>query len=199
MLVFGIRIKHFMWQNPQLVTLMNPRSLYVCAGQFGVKDMMKILRDEDSGICMTGSFCSNGSQVSRIPPPGSPVPACHWFTAAPNPNRGIFKPFIFGPNAQIGTLTVSPSYGDDDPVKKKPRFQKRVDRKHELYRHHEKFNNLVEKDDPKGQMILENLRELESKCLEDMNEFLNNFDENAFAKVSEIFKHIANMEMNFYK
>ncbi|XP_041366483.1 secernin-3-like isoform X2 [Gigantopelta aegis] len=172
---------------------------FSASGQFGVKDMMKILRDEESGICMTGSFCSNGSQVSRIPSPGSAVPACHWFTATPNPNRGIFKPFIFGPNAQIGTLTVSPDFGDEDPVKKKPRFQKQVDRRHELYKHHEKFIALMESHNPKGQMVHENLRELESKCLEDMDEFLNNFDESAFAKVSEIFKHIANMEMNFYK
>ena len=92
--------------------------------------MFTILRDEESGICMTdGSFLSTGSQVSVLTPPSSsacPTPSCHWFTATPNPLTSIYKPFIFAPGGSIGSATVSPQFGDDDPAKKVPRFQVQV-------------------------------------------------------------------------
>jgi secernin len=95
--------------------------------------MFKILRDEESGICMTdGGFASPGSQVSILSPPVTQAstaisPACHWFTATPNPVTSIYKPFIFAPGCSIGSATVSPQFGDEDPVKKKPRFQQQVE------------------------------------------------------------------------
>ena len=36
------------------------------AGSFSAADMMRILRDENSGICMTGGFLSTGSQVKHV-------------------------------------------------------------------------------------------------------------------------------------
>lgn len=32
---------------------------------------------------------------------------------------------------------ISPQYGPDDPVRKQPRFQSQVDRRHDLYKAHE--------------------------------------------------------------
>lgn len=174
------------------------------SGQFGALDMFKILRDEESGICMTdGGFVSTGSQVSILSPPTGPspchTPACHWFTATPNPLTSIFKPFIFVPGSSIGTATVSPQFGDADPAKKKPRFQEQVDRRHALYKGHEFLRELLGREDAKGVALLSNLRELEEKCVEDMEEHMGHFDESAFSKVACIFQHMAELELNFYK
>lgn len=40
--------------------------------------------------------------------------------------------------------TTSPSYGPDDPVKKKPRFQSKPDRKHQLFVKHELVAAVIE-------------------------------------------------------
>lgn len=40
--------------------------------------------------------------------------------------------------------TTSPSYGPDDPVKKKPRFQSKPDRKHHLFVKHELVAAVIE-------------------------------------------------------
>nr|KAG5698746.1 hypothetical protein BaRGS_032165 [Batillaria attramentaria] len=107
------------------------------SGEFGVRDMFKILRDEESGICMTdGSFVSTGSQV---------------------------------------------------------------DRRHALYRGHETLRELLGKEDAKGIALLGNLRELEEKCVEDMEELLGNFEESTYHKVAAIFQHMTDIELNFYK
>ena len=52
-------------------------------------------------------------------------------------NRSVFKPFIFVKNTIQLKDTTSPSYGPDDPVKKKPRFQSKPNRKHNLFVKHE--------------------------------------------------------------
>ncbi|XP_025095928.1 secernin-2-like isoform X3 [Pomacea canaliculata] len=170
------------------------------SGKFGVRDMFKILRDEESGICMTdGGFVSTGSQVSVLSPQGSPSPCCHWFTATPNPLTSIYKPFIFTSKAAIGTSTLSPDFGEEDPARKSPRFQSQVDRRHALYRGHETLRDMLGREDPKGMALLENLRELEEKCVEDMEETLICWQEENAAKVAHIFQHMANLELNFYK
>ncbi|KAL3831449.1 hypothetical protein ACJMK2_023200 [Sinanodonta woodiana] len=167
--------------------------------QFDLKCMMKILRDEN-GICLSGPVrASVGSQVSLLPPGASLIPACHWFTATPNPKISIYKPFIFCSGATVGVLTRSPDFGDKDPAKLVPRFQETVDRRHDLYKGHEKLVNLLEQDDPKGHMILQNLQEFEEKCVEDTEEVLNNFDENGAMKVTSLFKHMCEIESFFYK
>lgn len=59
-------------------------------------------------------------------------------------NRSVFKPFIFVKNLHPLKETSSPSYGLDDPVKKKPRFQSKPDRKHELFVKHELVAAIIE-------------------------------------------------------
>lgn len=173
---------------------------YSKEGKFGVADMMKILRDEGSGLNMGDG--TTGSQVSMLTTPVAGVtsmPCCHWFTATPNPAISMFKPFIFGPNASIGDLTMSPDFGADEPRLMKPRFKKVVDRRHELYKQHEKLVDLVQKEDQKAASVLQNIRELESNCIADVEEMLNMFDASSFVKVSQLFEHMANIETNFYK
>ena len=76
---------------------------------FGVKDMIEILRDEVSGICMCGGgFRSNGSQVSLLWPPGSNKDDIHWFTGTPDPSISCFKPLSFRINKN-----KNPSAGED--------------------------------------------------------------------------------------
>ncbi|MEQ2169274.1 Secernin-2 [Goodea atripinnis] len=89
--------------------------------------MMSILRDKPSGICMdSGGFCTTGSMVSVLPRDTS-LPCIHFFTATPDPSR-----------------VVSPQFGPDDPVRKQPRFQSRVDRRHDLYKAHQVALNTME-------------------------------------------------------
>ena len=78
------------------------RLLQAAAGALDPRAMMHILRDSSSGICMCGGggFRSNGAQVSWLVPPGcddrqQQQQAQHWFTATPDPQRSIFKPFSF--------------------------------------------------------------------------------------------------------
>ena len=158
--------------------------------------MMKILRDTESSICMDKT---TGSLVSVLFPGASASPCCHWLTATRNPSTCLFKPFIFGPHADIGESTISPNYGDNDPCKIVPRFQKTVDRGHELYKGHEKLLDLLGRDDPTAHMVLQNLQELESNCIADVEEILSNYNEENFKKVAGLFKHMCDIEVNFYK
>lgn len=60
-------------------------------------------------------------------------------------NRSVFKPFVFVKNVEGQSKgTLSPSYGPGDPVKKKPRFQSKPDRKHELFAKHEVVAAIVD-------------------------------------------------------
>ncbi|CAF0815752.1 unnamed protein product [Adineta steineri] len=82
-------------------------------GNFSVFDMISILRDDQSGICMLSGdsgYTSTGSQVSVLTSANkknSQVDACHFLTATPNPKVSLFKPFIFSDNVELGPLTVS--------------------------------------------------------------------------------------------
>jgi secernin len=83
-------------------------------GNFSVFDMISILRDDQSGICMidqTGrGYTSTGSQVSVLASTNkrkSQIDACHFFTGTPNPKVSLFKPFIFSDKVELGPLTVS--------------------------------------------------------------------------------------------
>jgi secernin len=82
-------------------------------GNFSVFDMISILRDDQSGICMLGGndgYTSTGSQVSVLIPKNkkkSHIDACHFFTGTPNPKVSLFKPFIFSNKVELGPLTVS--------------------------------------------------------------------------------------------
>ncbi|KAH9520070.1 Secernin-3 [Bulinus truncatus] len=160
------------------------------AGKFGYQDMFKVLRDEDGGICMMdGGFITAGSQVSILLPKNSPAPNVHWFTGTPNPATSIYKPFFFGPGAAVGNVTVSPA---------KEAGAEQGERGHALYQGHKRLCNLMDTQEEKGHSILSQLRELEKKCCEDVDEIVASYDEASFPKLKQIFQHLAMMELNFY-
>ncbi|XP_010792820.1 secernin-3 isoform X2 [Notothenia coriiceps] len=144
-------------------------------GHITAETMMDILRDKDSGINMEGMFMTTGSMVSVIPTDPT-LPGVHYFTATPDPERSVFKPFIFVKNINAINLpkeTTSPSYGADDPVKKKPRFQSKPDRKHELFVKHELVEAIMESFKDRGKKITENMRRLEKEKMTEMEEILS--------------------------
>lgn len=141
-------------------------------GRITAETMMDILRDKDSGINMEGMFMSTGSMVSVIPRDPS-LPGVHYFTATPDPERSVFKPFIFVKNLKPLEETTSPSYGPDDPVKKKPRFQSKPDRKHELFVKHELVAAIMDSFKERGTKIKESMRSLEKQKMAQMEELLS--------------------------
>ncbi|XP_046569900.1 secernin-3-like [Haliotis rubra] len=169
-------------------------------GTFGAPEMMQILRDEDSGFCMTGAFTSTGSQVSVLSPSESSMLPCHWFTATPNPLRSVYKPFVFTPDTvDIGTQTKSPDYGQDDPARRIPRFQGQVNRQHELHKGHKQFCEQLDTEDANAKEVLQNLKSLETKCLEDMKEMLERFDGKNFTELASVFPTVVTQELSLYK
>lgn len=87
-------------------------------------------------------------------------------------------------------------YGADDPARVMPRFQRKVDRRHALYKAHQTRRDAAGGLAPD---VLTQMHELESHCLDDMTEIVKTFDEKGKAKVAGIFDHMTGIEMNFYK
>ncbi|XP_018531290.1 secernin-3 isoform X1 [Lates calcarifer] len=141
-------------------------------GHITAETMMDILRDKDSGINMEGTFMTTGSMVSVIPT-NPDLPGVHYFTATPDPESSVFKPFIFVKYAKDLKETTSPSYGPDDPVKKKPRFRSKPDRKHGLFVKHEVMAAIIDTYKDRGQKIIENMRQLEKAKMTEMEKFLS--------------------------
>ncbi|XP_039351479.1 secernin-3 [Mauremys reevesii] len=135
--------------------------------------MMEILRDKESGINMEGGFMTTGSMVSILPQEPN-LPCIHFFTGTPDPDRSVFKPFIFVPNITQLLKTSSPTFGHDDPVKKKPRFLTKPDRRHELYKQHESAAVVMETFKEKGKEMLEQIRKLEKEKINKMESILQN-------------------------
>lgn len=158
---------------------------------FDVSSMFQVLRDEDSGICCTSDddFPTAGSQVSVLSAAGSGKPHCHWFTATPNPQTSVFKPFIFTPAVRISHHTYSPTF-DDDPAKAIPRFQQKVDRAHTLYKLHAGATDSARSL----------LKDMELDCVAEVNKFLDDFTPGqSLAEVDDLLKDVVETEVKFYK
>ncbi|XP_075465150.1 secernin-3 isoform X2 [Ascaphus truei] len=137
-------------------------------GSMTAETMMEILCDKKSGINMEGGFMTTGSMVSILPQ-DLKQPCCHFFTGTPDPSRSFFKPFIFVPHIQKLIKTMSPSFGSEDPVKCKPRFQTKPDRRHELYKKHETALSAME---TKGKAMLEQIKHLEKQKLKEVESIM---------------------------
>ncbi|XP_071977785.1 secernin-3 [Engystomops pustulosus] len=137
-------------------------------GNITAATMMEILSDKPSGINMEGGFMTTGSMVSILPQDTNQL-CCHFFTGTPDPARSIFKPFIFVP--QIGPLvkTASPVFGAEDPVKLKPRFKTKPDRRHELHKKHE---DVIMSRETAQNELLTKMKNLEKKQLEEVERIL---------------------------
>ena len=78
-------------------------------------------------------------------------------------------------------------------------FSFQVDREHPLWTGHQKLVQLLKGRDARGEMILTQIRELEKNCVGDMEDVVKAFDDKSAARVAQIFQHMAEIEMNFYK
>lgn len=158
--------------------------------------MMDVLRDKESGINMEGMFMTTGSMVSVIPTDPA-LPGVHYFTATPDPERSVFKPFIFVENAHLLKETSSPSFGANDPVKMKPRFQHKPDRKHPLFVKHELAAAIIDSNKDKGQKITEITRQLERESINEMEKIITQGIEEPDDLVG-LFSRSVQKEMSIY-
>ncbi|XP_077513735.1 secernin-2 isoform X4 [Amblyomma americanum] len=163
----------------------------------GEREMMRVLRDKPSGICMSlGAFVSTGSQVSVLTPASSQRLCCHWFTGTPDPARSVFKPFIFCEQVLPSRHIVSPIF-EHDPAKTKPRFAFTVDRRHTLYRHHEQALQSIQAGSAAGKELHALLTELEAKCMREVDSYLDG--PSNVQELQELFKDVVETEIKFYK
>ncbi|XP_073973330.1 secernin-2 [Rhodnius prolixus] len=149
---------------------------YTSSSTFSVADMFQILRDQDSGICMSlgSSTVTASSQVSLL---FADRPCAHWFTGTPDPSVSVFKPFVFTPCVKISHHTVA----------------QEGEREHSLY----KLHNAAVSSKPSA---LEQLREMESSCTEETTTFIQNFTgDSVLSELDELFKDVVETEVKFYK
>ncbi|XP_062287190.1 secernin-3 [Scomber scombrus] len=166
-------------------------------GHITAETMMDILRDKESGINMEGMFMTTGSMVSVVPT-NPDLPGVHYFTATPDPERSVFKPFIFVKYIEGDWKdTASPSYGSDDPVKKKPRFQSKPDRKHKLFSKHEVVAAIIDSNKDRRQKIVQSMRQLEKEKMTEMEKNLSHGIEEPDFLVN-LFPECVKEEMNVY-
>ncbi|XP_030896348.1 secernin-3 isoform X3 [Leptonychotes weddellii] len=166
-------------------------------GNITFETMMEILRDKPSGINMEGEFLTTASMVSILPQDSS-LPCIHFFTGTPDPERSIFKPFIFVPNIPPLLDTSSPTFELEDPVKKKPRFQFKPDRRHPLYQKHQQALEIIDKKEEKAKTLLDNMKKLEKELFKEMESILQNKHLDV-DKVVNLFPQCAKDEIRIYK
>ncbi|XP_024244786.1 secernin-3 isoform X1 [Oncorhynchus tshawytscha] len=165
-------------------------------GHITAETMMEILRDKESGINMEGMFMTTGSMVSVVPT-DSTLPGVHYFTGTPDPERSVFKPFIFVKDIKQLKQTSSPCYGPDDPVKKMPRFQSKPDRKHPLFIKHEVVAAIIDSTKDKGKKIMQNMRVLEKEKMAEMEKLLSSGIEDP-TSVVHLFSNSSQEELSVY-
>ncbi|KAG5896878.1 hypothetical protein JTB14_033519 [Gonioctena quinquepunctata] len=148
---------------------------YSSERSFKETDMFAILRDTESGICMTrdGLGCvTQGSQVSVL---SSTRPSVHWFTATPDPSKSVFKPFVFTKNAVTSKHTKCP----------------RSEEPHTLYSLHAAAAK-------KGNSVQELLRNMESECVEELETVVERVGED-LSELDELLKDCVETEVKFYR
>ncbi|XP_041366461.1 secernin-1-like [Gigantopelta aegis] len=165
-------------------------------GKISLEEMFGILRDEPSSINFSGDIHTVASQVSVMSPSDTNALDIHWFTATPNPSVSVFKPFIFCPDSDTGDVTVSPAIGGE---KGRPCLQSSVDRRHALYKMHEKWRELMENKTAIGDKLCKTMRELESSCVQEMLEFAKTSTKSSLGDVGDLFKDVTESEMKFYR
>ncbi|WAQ94172.1 SCRN3-like protein [Mya arenaria] len=169
-------------------------SLHSVKEKININHVFKILRNEESSVNFVGELLTVGSQVSVLAPPTSNQPCCHWFTGTPNANVSIFKPFVFCDSPNIGRWTVSSTFSDTPRAS----FQTTIDRRHTLYRAHEKGRELMETGSPAGVQLHATLRRLEAQCVREVMEFVKTYRESDMSEVRDLFSDIAESEIKFY-
>ncbi|XP_061448197.1 secernin-2 isoform X2 [Rhineura floridana] len=169
------------------------------SGQITAETIMTILSDKASGICVDSEgFCTTGSMVSILPQDPH-LPCIHFFTATPDPSRSIFKPFIFVPNVTSFPQVQSPSFRDKDPIRETPRFQSRVDRRHDLYRQHQLVLEVMDHNEHERQRLQETMQKLQRQALEAMKNLLAGSFTLKLQELADLFYNSVDTELKLYK
>ncbi|XP_067418084.1 secernin-1 isoform X1 [Emydura macquarii macquarii] len=168
-------------------------------GKVTVQTMIDVLRDKASGVCVDSETFLTTASIASVLPQNPNSPCIHFFTGTPDPSRSIFKPFIFVDDVKLVPKVQSPFLGDDDPVKKKPRFQEKPDRRHELYKAHEWARSVIENDQDKGQKLMRIMLDLERQGLEAMEDILTSTEVLDPAEVVDLFYDCVDTEIKFFK
>uniref|UniRef100_A0A8D0E9Z6 Secernin-2 n=1 Tax=Salvator merianae TaxID=96440 RepID=A0A8D0E9Z6_SALMN len=168
-------------------------------GQITAQTIMAILSDKASGICVDSEgFCTTGSMVSILPQDPQ-LPCIHFFTATPDPSRSIFKPFIFVPNITAFHQVQSPSFGDKDPIRDNPRFQSRVDRRHELYKYHQSFLETKDCKQHDRERIQDAMKKCQEQILETVKSVLAGSNTLTPQKLADLFYDCVDKELKLYQ
>ncbi|NXY18484.1 SCRN2 protein, partial [Atrichornis clamosus] len=167
------------------------------AGHITAETLMSILRDKASGICVDSEGFRTAASMVSVLPRDPALPCVHFLTATPDPSRSVFKPFVFVAGIKAVPQVRSPTF-PHDPAKQIPRFQRSVDRRHELYRRHQAALELMEQDQERGQELLETLQELEKQGLEGMKELLEGTVRPCPEELADLFFDCVEAEMKFY-
>jgi secernin len=96
----------------------------------------------------------------------------HWFTATPETQESVFKPFVFTPNARISSLTKA---GDD---------------KTSLNKLHENRNWAA---------IGDLLQSLEKSCVDEVKTYLLDHSGVPTQELDELMKDCVEAEVKFYR
>ncbi|KAM4859160.1 secernin-3 isoform 2-T2 [Thomomys bottae] len=164
-------------------------------GNITFETMMKILRDKPSGINMEGEFLTTASMVSVLPPDLS-LPCIHFFTGTPDPERSIFKPFIFVPHISQLLDTSSPTFDLEDQVKKKPHFK--PDRRHPLYQNHQQAWEAILKNEEKAKAMVDIMKKMEKALFQEMDSILQNKHLD-MDRMTNLFPQCTKDEIEIYK
>lgn len=135
---------------------------YSQGNSFDVISMMKILRDESTGICRDcyDPFPTASSQISLLS--SSPtVPSVHYLTGTPDATVSLFKPFIFSKNPNIKLTNLTKSMETEGG-------------KHKLYIRHEETYQLLKSGNVEGKKLNLQLQQLEQTFIEKVNQALRN-------------------------
>ncbi|XP_033854588.3 secernin-1-like isoform X2 [Acipenser ruthenus] len=168
-------------------------------GDLTVQTVIDALRDKETGVCVDSeSLLTTASMVSVLPQ-STASPCVHFFTATPDPARSIFKPFIFVDDVKLVPQAQSPCFGEVDPVKLQPRFESKVDRRHELYKAHEWALTVIDSEEEPGQKLKETMLDLEKQGLQAMEDMLLSTEPLDPAEVADLFYDCVDTEIKFYK
>jgi len=179
------------------LTCVNVESLFF-VDDFTPQTMLNILRNSancsgDNGYSVAGSMLSLIPSSTADSSSQSRSPVCvHWFTATPKPELSFFKPFVFnGDQGSVCDRTTA-------PCRTIPNSE------HALWLAHRRFLWRLGGGDKKSESILSNVRELEQKCFEDVDELIRGEPSHEAAggakseNILSLFEHMVDLEINFY-
>ncbi|XP_050512396.1 secernin-3 [Diabrotica virgifera virgifera] len=152
-------------------------SSMTASNNFKETDMFKLLRDKESGICMTVDSAGSVTQGSQVSSLSSSQPNVHWFTATPDPSKSVFKSFVFTKGAVVSKHTKCSS--PEEP--------------HTLYLLHHSALEKSNKDD-----VQDLLRSMEAECVEELEQVMERVGDD-LSELDELFKDCVETEVKFYR